>query len=106
MNAENDDVTRESVDGAGLDDWGLSDSGMSATYDCGSFSDAGRFVAAVAALADQRDHHPDLSVSYPGHVRIVTLSHDVGKLTKRDLELATAVQRLAGESGYGIVHPD
>ena len=99
-------VTRESVDSAGLSEWAVSDSGMSATYDCGSFTAAGQFAAAIAALADTRDHHPDLSLRYPGHLTIVTISHDVGRLTGRDLGLATAVHRLAGENGYPVVNDD
>lgn len=102
MDHERDAVTTESLQGAGLTGWAVSDSGMGATYDCGSFSAAGRFAAAIAVLADDRDHHPELTLTYPGLLRIDTISHDVGKLTKRDLSLATAVHRLAGESGYSV----
>lgn len=103
MERGNDPVTRESVEQAGLGGWAVSDSGLSATYDCVSFTAAGRFAADIAALADDRDHHPDLSLTYPGHLHIVTISHDVRRLTKRDLGLATAVHRLAEESGCSVV---
>ncbi|NYD99172.1 4a-hydroxytetrahydrobiopterin dehydratase [Kineosphaera limosa] len=103
MSDDNQSVTSESVGKAGLSNWAVSDSGLSVTYDCGGFTGGGQFVAAVAALADRRNHHPDLSLSYPGHVTVVTLSHDVGKLTDRDLGLATAIERLAGEDGYSAV---
>lgn len=96
-------VTQESVDAAGLRGWTVSDSGLTVTFDCDGFTAAGAFVAAITALADGHNHHPDLSVSYPGHVRIITVSHDVGELTRRDLRLATAVHRLAAESGYTVV---
>lgn len=103
MAHDNLTVSRESVDEAGLGDWAVSDAGLSATYDCGSFTAAGQFAAAVAALADNRNHHPDLALRYPGHLEVVTLSHDVGRLTKRDLGLATAVHRLALNSGYSVI---
>lgn len=103
MESENDTAMREAVQRAGLDGWTISGSGMNATYACGSFTAAGRFAADIAALADDRDHHPNLLLTYPGHLHITTVSHDVGKLTKRDLGLATAVHRLAGGRGYCVV---
>lgn len=93
-------ITREGLDEQGLTQWQLSAAGLVTTYVCGSFTAAGEFAAQVAAIADQRNHHPDLSLSYPGHVRITTLSHDVGRLTGRDIGLATAVAELAAKLGF------
>ncbi len=94
------DITRESLDEQGLTQWQLSDAGLETVYACGSFTAGGEFIAQIAAVADQRNHHPDLSLSYPGTVRITTLSHDVGRLTQRDLGLALAVAGLAQQRGY------
>jgi 4a-hydroxytetrahydrobiopterin dehydratase len=55
-------------------------------------------VDAVAVEADRRDHHPDLCVT--GY-RIVTFrltSHDSGGITRRDLDLARAIDELAAKT--------
>lgn len=93
-------ITRESADAAGLSLWDLDESGLSVVYDCGSFTAAGEFAAAVAALADGRDHHPDLAIIFPGHLVVSTLSQDVGHLTQRDVGLAQAVDDLARARGH------
>ncbi|WP_195210231.1 4a-hydroxytetrahydrobiopterin dehydratase [Actinomarinicola tropica] len=64
-----------------------------------SFAVAGRLVAAVAELADAHDHHPDLSLAYPGVVTVELTSHDVGHLTPRDLDLATEIAARAAAMG-------
>ncbi|YAL84708.1 VOC family protein [Dermacoccaceae bacterium W4C1] len=56
-------------------------------------------VARVTELADDLDHHPRLALTYPGQVHIVTSSHDVGRITGRDLRLAERIERAATELG-------
>jgi 4a-hydroxytetrahydrobiopterin dehydratase len=55
-------------------------------------------VDAVAAEADRREHHPDVCVT--GY-RIVTFrltTHSAGGITRRDLDLAGAIDELAAKS--------
>lgn len=55
------------------------------------FASAMRFVHRIADLAEARNHHPEIHVTY----RTVTLtlwSHDVGGVTERDLDFARAVE--------------
>ena len=93
-----------------MDGWKLhgdgADVAITKTFRFDDYHETMAFVNAVAFIAHTQDHHPDLSVSYPGHVRVVTLSHDVDKLTQRDLRLATAIHRLAGESDYPVVRDE
>lgn len=51
------------------------------------------FVNAVAALAQRLDHHPDLHVGQR-HCTVFWTTHDVGRLTERDLRAAEAVNAL------------
>ncbi|WP_289017550.1 VOC family protein [uncultured Ornithinimicrobium sp.] len=67
-----------------------------------SFAQGAQFVAGVAALADRLDHHPDVDLRYR-HVTVTTVSHDVGRLTRRDRRLAVAVAALADELGLVAV---
>ncbi|MDT0165624.1 VOC family protein [Actinotalea sp. AC32] len=71
---------------------------LRATFRTGSFARGAELVAAVAAAADELDHHPDVLLRY-GTVTVTTVSHDVGALTERDVELARRVSALADERG-------
>lgn len=59
----------------------------------GDFAAAFAFMTRVAALAEERQHHPDWSNSW-NRVVIELTSHDAGGLTRRDLELAAAIDAL------------
>lgn len=52
------------------------------------------FVNAVAEIARQEDHHPDLEVSY-SRVRVAYTTHSAGGLTERDFASAGRVEQLA-----------
>lgn len=60
--------------------------------------DAISLVDAVAAEADRRDHHPDLCVTGYRTVTFRLTSHDAGGITRRDLDLARAIDELATKS--------
>jgi 4a-hydroxytetrahydrobiopterin dehydratase len=82
----------------GLTEWQVSGDTAEASYECGSFTAGGTLVARIAAIADSQNHHPDVSLGYPGVVKVTTSSHDVGALTDRDLTLARAIHDAAAES--------
>ncbi|WP_437637939.1 4a-hydroxytetrahydrobiopterin dehydratase [Sorangium sp. So ce854] len=61
-----------------------------------SFPDYGAgvgFAMRVALLAERRDHHPDILLSW-GKVRVAWSTHDAGGLTALDLDLAGLTDRL------------
>lgn len=58
------------------------------------FLDALDLFRAVGEVAEELDHHPDLHLEQWNKVRIVTWSHDVGKLTSRDERLAARISDL------------
>ena len=57
------------------------------------FSAAWGFMARVALLAQQQDHHPEWSNVY-NRVEIVLTTHDCDGLSARDLALAQAIDAL------------
>jgi 4a-hydroxytetrahydrobiopterin dehydratase len=57
------------------------------------FSEAFGFMARVALLADKADHHPEWSNIY-NRVDILLTTHDAGGLSHRDVDLATAIDKL------------
>jgi 4a-hydroxytetrahydrobiopterin dehydratase len=58
------------------------------------FNEAFGFMTRVALLAEKADHHPEWSNVY-NKVEIVLTTHDAGGVTKRDVELALAIDEIA-----------
>ena len=52
------------------------------------------FVVKLGVVAEGRDHHPDLQVSW-GKVRVAWSTHDRGGITSWDTSLAEETERLA-----------
>lgn len=83
---------------AGLDDWRKLATALHARFLTGDFTRGLELVTAVAAAAEEANHHPDVVLTYP-HVDIKLLSHDVGRVTERDLDLARRISEIARERG-------
>lgn len=88
-------VTETDFRDLGLTEWEIAGDTATASYECASFAAGGRLVSRIAEIADAQEHHPDVSLAYPGVVRVSTSSHDVGALTGRDLTLARAIHEAA-----------
>ena len=54
------------------------------------FTAAWAFMGRVAAIAERMDHHPEWSNTY-NNVHIVLTTHDAGGLTRRDTDMAAAI---------------
>ena len=63
-------------------------------FEFADFRAAFSFMAAVAAIADALDHHPDWSNSYR-KVDVALSTHDAGGLTVLDFELARRIDAAA-----------
>ena len=53
------------------------------------------FVNAIAWMAHQENHHPDLEVSY-NHCRVRYSTHAIGGLSENDFICAAKVEKLGG----------
>lgn len=78
-----------------LDDWRIILGSLVAHFRAGSFQAATALAAAVAAAADDADHHPDIDIRYPDRVRVALTTHDLGGLTTHDVDLAHRISQLA-----------
>jgi 4a-hydroxytetrahydrobiopterin dehydratase len=84
----------------GLDDWRYVLGAIRATYRAGgSFTSAAELAGAIATLADEADHHPDIDVRYPDVVAVSLTTFDAGGLTTNDVDLARAIANAAGNHG-------
>jgi 4a-hydroxytetrahydrobiopterin dehydratase len=57
------------------------------------FAEALAFVNEVGALAEARDHHPDIDIRW-NTVTLRLSTHSEGGITERDLELAARIEEL------------
>ena len=57
------------------------------------FTDAIDFVNAVAEIAEEQEHHPDIDIRY-NKVKLVLTTHSKGGLTEMDFQLAERIDTL------------
>ena len=67
-------------------------------YSTADFASAVRLLDAVAIVADELNHHPDVRLGW-GRAEFELSSHDVGGVTSRDLALARRISEIAAEHG-------
>lgn len=91
-------ITSDQVVTAGIDDWRLLQRALHARFTTGSFTAGLALVTAVAEAAEAANHHPDVTLTYP-FVDVALHSHDVGSVTRRDVELARRISVMAAEQG-------
>ena len=76
-------------------DWSLAREGaaIERTFKFADFNEAFGFMARVALLADKADHHPEWFNVY-NRVEITLTTHDADGLSRRDADMATAIDAL------------
>ena len=76
-----------------LNEWAIQDELLVKEFVFSTFQDAINFVNAVAKIADEADHHPDIFISY-NKVKILLITHDIGEISEKDYSLAKAIETL------------
>jgi 4a-hydroxytetrahydrobiopterin dehydratase len=75
------------------DGWIDSHSALERTFELPSFPEAIAFVGRVAEVAEEADHHPDMTISYK-KVTLRWTTHSAGGISDRDYELAARTNEL------------
>lgn len=65
------------------------------TFTFKDFNEAFGFMSRVALVAEKNDHHPEWRNVYKT-VEVVLATHDAGGVTARDIQLAEAMNKIAG----------
>jgi 4a-hydroxytetrahydrobiopterin dehydratase len=80
---------------AGLPQWTsrAEPEGIARSFSFVDFNQAFGFMARVALLAEKADHHPEWANVY-NRVEIVLTTHDAGGLSRRDVDMAAAIDAL------------
>lgn len=82
----------------GVEDWRVLYWGAYAYYRTGSFAAGVRLVTAIAEIADNMDHFPDVDLR-PDGVTVRTFSGEDGALGESDIEFARRCSEVARELG-------
>jgi 4a-hydroxytetrahydrobiopterin dehydratase len=79
-----------------LEDWHRDGDMIVRDVTCEDFAAAIALVNAVAGVAEQANHHPDILVHGWNKVRLSVTNHSAGGLTQADFDLAATIDRLPG----------
>ena len=80
----------------GLEGWSFENDAISKEWKFENFREAIAFTNAVAEIADDAEHHPDITINYD-QVRLSLSTHSEGGVTEKDVALA----RTIASSGIG-----
>jgi 4a-hydroxytetrahydrobiopterin dehydratase len=78
----------------GLDGWSRDGEAIAKEFDRGDFMGSVGLVDAIAPVAEEMGHHPDLAISWDT-VSVTITTHSEGGLTESDFELARRIDDLA-----------
>ena len=79
---------------ATVPEWSRRGAAISRTFQFKDFPAAVKFVDAVAGLAEQAWHHPDIDIRW-NKVTLTLTTHDAGGLTQKDFDLARQLDQLS-----------
>ena len=88
-------LSPEAVDAAltGLPLWTGDADGLHRTVELPGFRDAVAAIVAIADVAEELDHHPDVDLRWRT-LHLALVSHSEGGVTELDLELARRIDAL------------
>ena len=78
---------------ADLNDWKIDGVNLKKRFEFKNFAEALEFVNRVGAIAERRDHHPDILFGW-GYAEFSITTHDTGGLTQNDFELAKEINEI------------
>ena len=77
-----------------MTDWPLDNQGrLSKTFEFKNYRKSFAFTSQVAMLSEKKNHHPQIVLDY-NKVTVSLISHDVQKITQRDIDLANQIDKL------------
>ena len=79
---------------AGLPGWARSGDSIMTTVELGDFRAAMLYTGAVAYLAEEANHHPDILIQW-NRVTLTLSTHSAGGLTGNDMALAERINALS-----------
>ena len=88
-----DDAIEQGLQGSA---WRREGDAIVRDFELGDFAGAMAFVNAVAVLAEDANHHPDILIHGWNKVRLTLSTHSEGGLTEKDHALAARIDEVTG----------
>jgi 4a-hydroxytetrahydrobiopterin dehydratase len=76
-----------------LKGWKTEGVNLKKRFEFANFAEALDFVNRVGAIAERRDHHPDILFGW-GYAEFSVTTHDTGGLTENDFNLAKEIDEI------------
>ena len=77
-----------------MTDWPIDNQGrLSKTFEFKNYRKSFAFTSQVAMLSEKKNHRPQIVLDY-NKVTVSLISHDVQKITQRDIDLANQIDKL------------
>ena len=73
-----------------LSGWKTENKNLKKRFEFNNFAESLDFVNRVGAIAEERDHHPDVCFGW-GYAEFSITTHDTGGLTHNDFDLARKI---------------
>ena len=94
-------LTGRQIAAEGLDGWAYLLGGLQTRIRTKDFATGLSVVNAIGAVAEEMNHHPDLTLRYT-HVDVRLTSHDERAVTDRDIRLGRAISAIAAAAGVRL----
>ncbi len=78
---------------ANLSGWKTENKNLKKRFEFNNFAESLDFVNRVGAIAEERDHHPDICFGW-GYAEFFITTHDTGGLTHNDFDLAKEIESI------------
>ena len=73
--------------------WSIQEDHLMREFSFENFADAKSFVDEISVICEEKNHHADLHFGW-GYVVVELTTHDQGKVTSLDVEVALAINSL------------
>jgi len=77
-----------------MSNWKLTDHGLFRSLPFESFTKLTAYLAELGPIADELDHHPDLSIRKARYLEVYLITHDRQQITEQDHGLAKIMNDL------------
>ncbi len=88
-----DEITERS---GKLHGWTIDGKMLKRRFEFGNFAEALAFINKVGEIAENLDHHPDITFGW-GYAEVATTTHDRGGITDFDVSLASGINEIGAD---------
>lgn len=77
-----------------MENWKEENNQLVKEFELNDFTGAADFVNKIVPLANEADHHPDILIHSYKKVKVMLTTHDKGKVTEKDYDLAKKIDAI------------